>query len=122
MQVMGHERIDTSSLAKGFWSAPLLEKNVFSRSGADQKPFASEDGIGNTEYMMKFSLGNTMQNINILRARINGGGTSLFLWGYNFGIISEAVLVAVITVFQQFLYFCLPMILAHFTPMCVYWL
>ena len=30
---------------KGFWSAPLLKKNprVFLRSGADQKPLASED-------------------------------------------------------------------------------
>ena len=32
--------LDPSSLAKGFWSAPLLKKN-----GADQKPLASEDDL-----------------------------------------------------------------------------
>ena len=35
----------SSSLTKGFWSAPLLKKNVFSRSGADQKPLANEDDV-----------------------------------------------------------------------------
>ena len=43
----------TSSLAKGFWSAPL-------RSGADQKPLASEDAfLNNTgQWSMKWNLKN----------------------------------------------------------------
>ena len=39
--------ISTSSLAKGFWSSPLLTS--FLRSGADQKPLASEDAISINE-------------------------------------------------------------------------
>ena len=45
--------ISTSSLAKGFWSSPLLTS--FLRSGADQTPLASEDAISiNEKFLRKF--------------------------------------------------------------------